>query len=121
MKNLTKFATITISLSSMLTACQSVQPKPIVNKVEIQTLWIAPQRKKCMGVAPMQCLMVQETTENSKKPKRTGWQYLYQDIEGFQWQQGKLSKIKVQVIPINPQAVPADASSLNYQLLDVLQ
>ncbi len=110
-----------------LTGCQNM-PKKTDNtatqtqaKTETQTLWVADKRAECTGVAPMQCLMVQPTTVNSQQPNANDWQYLYQEIDGFNWQQGKMSKIKVKVSHLDPEQIPADGSSISYQLLEVLR
>ncbi len=120
-----------ITLAS-LTGCQSItkqsMPKQTDNtvtqtqvKTETQTLWVADKRAECTGVVPMQCLMVQQTTANSQQPNANDWQYLYQEIDGFSWQQGKVSKIKVKVSHLDPKQIPADGSSISYQLLEVLR
>ncbi len=139
-KLITKVSTTALTLITgitlaSLTGCQSItkqsMPKQTDNtatqtqetqaKTETQTLWVADKRAECTGVVPMQCLMVQQTTANSQQPNANDWQYLYQEIDGFNWQQGKVSKIKVKVSHLDPKQVPADGSSTSYQLLEVLR
>ncbi len=123
---------VTLTLAT-LTGCQNM-PKQTGNigntatqtqetqaKTETQILWVADKRAECTGVAPMQCLMVQQTTANSQQPNANNWQYFYQDINGFNWRQGKVNKIKVKVTHLDPKQVPADGSSVSYQLLEVLR
>ncbi len=136
MKNLTKFTILVIALSSMLTACKAIDShvsKITITRIETpikeaentnmetKILWVAPYRKSCVGVASMQCLMIQETTTEVGEPTAEEWQAFYQDIEGFNWQKGKLSKIKVALIPVNSQNIQADGSSVRYKLIEVLQ
>ncbi len=124
MKNLTKFATITIALSTTLTACKTLDNRISTVRIdtfETQTLWVAPKREICFGVVAMECLRVQLTTANSSQPNEEKWENLYQEIEGFQWQQGKLSKVRVKVIPVKSKNLSADSSNVRYKLIQVLQ
>lgn len=72
---------------------------------------IAGQRAPCTGVAPQMCL--QYRTEPGSP-----WQYLYGEIEGFEWQEGVeyVLRIRETTVP-NP---PADASARRWMLLEVL-
>jgi heat shock protein HslJ len=76
-----------------------------------QVLYIAPEKKSCTGVAPMECMQVREAPAGQ-------WTLFYSQIEGFDYVAGKSYKIKVRREKVvNP---PADASAFKYVLLEVL-
>ncbi|MDR0229182.1 MAG: DUF4377 domain-containing protein [Flavobacteriaceae bacterium] len=72
---------------------------------------IAPKKVDCIGVAPMKCLMV-------KEGKTSDWSFMYQGIEGFDFQEGFEYVIEVKRTKIaNP---PADGSSIRYTLVKII-
>ena len=74
-------------------------------------IYIADAKVDCEGVAPQKCLQI-------KEEGTTDWTYLYDHIEGFDYEKGFFYKLKVEVKKIeNP---PADGSSLHYKLIEVL-
>lgn len=76
-----------------------------------KTLFVAPERKPCTGVGPMQCLQVRESVDRP-------WQYFYSEIEGFTHEPGYAYELRVREEKVaNP---PADGSSLRWQLLEVV-
>ena len=80
-------------------------------KERVVVMDIAPQRVPCVGVAPMQCLSVRQHPD-------TAWTLLYDGIEGFSFEPGYQYTIRVAVRTVhNP---PADASSLAYRLLALI-
>lgn len=75
-------------------------------------LWIGPERVECEGVAPMMCLQVAESEDGN-------YQLFYDTIEGFGYQEGTSYVIDVSIIEVeNP---PADASSLQYTLVEIVE
>jgi hypothetical protein len=75
-------------------------------------LEVAGQRAPCTGVAPMLCLQVRTQPD-------AAWQYHYGEIEGFDWQVGVESVIRVREFAVeNP---PADGSSRRWVLEEVLE
>ena len=75
-------------------------------------LWIRPERVECEGVAPMMCLRVAESEDGN-------YQLFYDTIEGFDYQAGTSYVIDVSIIEVgNP---PADASSLQYTLVEIVE
>ena len=75
-------------------------------------LWIGPERVECEGVAPMMCLQVAESAEGD-------YQLFYDTIEGFDYQEGTSYVIDVSITEVeNP---PADASSLQYTLVEIVE
>ena len=76
-----------------------------------KTLFIAPERKPCTGVAPMECLQVRESPD-------LAWQYFYSEIEGFTFEPGFDYELRVREEKVaNP---PADGSSLRWTLVRVV-
>ncbi len=66
----------------------------------------------CVGVAPMECLQVQEG--NNKD-----WTFFYDSIEGFEYEPGFTYKLKVEKTK-KLGNFPADASAYNYKLKKVI-
>jgi hypothetical protein len=71
--------------------------------VEIMT--VGSELKDCVGVGPMECMVVDD-------------KFFYDDIEGFDYEEGYTYEIKVKKTEIeNP---PMDGSSIKYELLEVI-
>jgi len=84
------------------------------NNKEMQTVtyWVNSYRVPCTGVAPMECLQI-------RKDGSAEWEYFYSNIIGFDYQPGYLYRIRVREEKLDPDQVPADASSIKYTLLSV--
>lgn len=76
-------------------------------------IYIADTKVDCEGVAPQKCLQI-KTDENA-----SDWSYFYDDIEGFDYEDGYFYKLKVEII--NVKDAPADSSSKYYKLIEVLE
>lgn len=73
---------------------------------------VASTQANCTGVAPQKCLQIKEIGQ-------TDWSFLYQAIEGFDYVEGFYYKLKVEVSEVeNPEA---DASSLHYKLIEIIE
>ncbi len=84
--------------------------KPEAAPQEI-TLFVGPERVACEGEGPQECYQVKETAEGE-------WQLFYSEIEGFEWEPGYLSELRVNVYQVeNP---PAGGSSLRYELIEIV-
>lgn len=95
--------------AAALTGCSSAESE--AGSDEVVRMWIEPERVECVGVAPMECLQV--AYSEGGEPE-----YFYDSIAGFDHQEGTAYVIDVQVTEVeNP---PADASSLNYTLVEVI-
>lgn len=81
----------------------------------IETWWINSAKVECTGVGPMQCLQIQKSEE--LEPDK--WLLFYDQIEGFDYQPGSIYQIKVKVTD-KQEPIPADASSKNYELIEVI-
>ena len=77
----------------------------------IQTMYVSDQTQDCVGVMPQKCLQV-------KFSESEDWSNFHDAIEGFDYEQGYLYRLKVEKIQVeNP---PADASSIRYRLVELL-
>ncbi len=90
-------------------ACMPVQPE--APSSEAVTLYVGPELVDCVGVGPMKCMQVKSDPEGE-------YEYFYDTIEGFEYEDGFEYELEVQVDPReNP---PADASAYTYTLLRIL-
>lgn len=103
------FAALIVALVGV-SACSEEQAPPT------ETWWINSFKVPCAGVAPMHCLQVHQGEAPFGE-----WQLLYQDIAGFEYAPGNLYRVKVRVIESPADQVPADASSLRYELVEVVE
>jgi heat shock protein HslJ len=108
MKTFTK--TFALILLIALFACKSNEPKPVVYKINSAKV-------DCVGVAPMTCLQIQKgeniDTEN--------WEMFYASIEGFNYEPGYIYSISVKETELAEDEVPADGSSIKFELVEVLE
>lgn len=95
----------TVSLLISLLACEVSPPTRLI------TFDVADRYRDCTGVGPMHCLYVREKGAS-------GWQYFYDPISGFTYEEGYTYTIRVkrEQVP-NP---PADGSTYRYTLVKVL-
>lgn len=79
-------------------------------------LEVAPQRERCTGVAPMQCLKVRKIQYNNQglKTEVGPWELFYGEIEGYRHEPGTRNVLRVQ--RYERKNVPADASRYVYVL-----
>jgi hypothetical protein len=101
-------AVLGLSACSGTTAPTTLAPAP--PGIE-KTLFVAPERRSCTGVAPMECLQVRAAPE-------LPWQYFYSEIEGFTHEPGYAYELRVREEKVADP--PADGSSLRWQLLEVV-
>ncbi|MEJ2315995.1 MAG: DUF4377 domain-containing protein [Gammaproteobacteria bacterium] len=79
------------------------------------TLWVNSFTVECEGVAPMTCLQVQE----GDSPEPGKWENFYSNIEGFTYEAGYLYRLRIRKETLED--VPADASSIRYVLVQLLE
>lgn len=80
--------------------------------VRFATMYVAPQKAPCELWFPTECLLVRPTPT-------ADWEYFTNTIDGFVWEPGFSYRIRVIIREIeNP---PADGSSLEYRLVQVLE
>lgn len=82
-------------------------------------LEVAPQRERCTGVAPMQCLKVRRIQYNNQglKTEVGPWELFYGEIEGYRHEPGIRNVLRLQ--RYERKNVPADASRYVY-ILDMV-
>lgn len=77
-----------------------------------KTIYVASQKARCVGVAPMECLQVRSSPGEP-------WAFWYGSIEGFDYQPGYEYVLEINEYKVaNP---PADASSIRWVLKRVVQ
>ena len=87
------------------------------NKSNEYIFWVNSAKVPCEGVGAMQCMKVQKgDTLNSEE-----WELFYSKIDGFDYQPGYIYKLIVREEKIEKENVPADASSINFKLIKVVE
>lgn len=74
-------------------------------------LYVGSERVPCTGVAEQQCLLVRRDPDDD-------WEYFYDGIRGFDYEEGYEYTILVRRERVDP--VAADASSIRYTLIRIL-
>ena len=76
---------------------------------EILEVTVGPQLKECVGVAPMQCMVVDG-------------EFFYESIEGFAHEEGFVHRLKIERFDAWPEQEepPQDASRYGYRLIEVV-
>lgn len=77
--------------------------------------WINSSKTDCVGVGPMSCLQIQKGNEIESG----NWELFYSEIQGFDYEPGNIYQIKVKVRD-KTDPIPADASSKEYELVEIL-
>ena len=78
---------------------------------ETRILYVDSTLSDCVGVGPQKCMLTRESLNSD-------WQLFYDSIDGFDYQEGTQYKLNVMVTSVeNP---PADGSSLEYSLIEIL-
>ena len=94
------------------TLIRILNKQPVAQESEVVTMYVGPELVDCVGVGPMKCMQV-------KTDPDAEYELFYSQIEGFEFEEGYEYELLVQVDPVeNP---PADASSLQYTLIEVVQ
>jgi hypothetical protein len=79
--------------------------------------WVNSTKVSCVGLAPSKCLQVQKT--DTLDP--SAWETFYASIKGFEYEPGYIYKIVVKENHLDPAGLPADASSIEYTLAEILE
>ncbi|WP_179351767.1 DUF4377 domain-containing protein [Winogradskyella vidalii] len=101
----------TLILTVMLSSCGA-------SKSTNSTYWVNSAKVDCdAGAGKATCLQVSKNDayENAE------WTNFYSPIEGFNFEPGYLQKIEVSETVIDKSNIPADASSIQYKLIRVLE
>ena len=98
------------SLQWTLVRTLNKQPVPIAAGGQLKTIYVGPELVDCTGVAPQNCMLVKENSEDE-------YTFFYDQIEGFDYEAGYEYELVVQEEQVeNP---PADASSIRWVLVSV--
>ncbi len=81
------------------------------------TYFVNSAKVPCDGVGEIQCLQIKK----GETMPAGAWSNFYGTIEGLDYQEGYLYKLSVKEEQIDPATVPADASTIKYILLKVLE
>ena len=100
---------ITITTLLFLIISITAQDDP---EMDTKTLHIAPYQQNCIGEAPQDCMVIRWDDE-------TDLSLFYDAIDGFEFEEGYEYTLLVNVT--ERENVPADASSLQYELVEVVQ
>jgi hypothetical protein len=118
------FPCFLLTLSLLAFGCQVNPPTPTrESETEVPTdmpetpapeekiLFIGTEKIKCIGVGPQECYLMKENPDDE-------WHTFHDSIDGFEWKIGYIFKLRVAVHQVeNP---PADAASLRYELIEVV-
>ena len=80
-------------------------------KVTEKMLFVGPEREACMGTVPQECYLIKENLEDE-------WAFLYDEIEGFEYQEGWTYKVRVEERTVDDP--PADDAALRLILIEVM-
>lgn len=75
-------------------------------------LYVASKLTDCVGLTEQKCMLIRESEDSE-------WEFLYYNIQGFEFEQGYEYELMVQITKVEDP--PQDASSLRYDLIDILK
>lgn len=102
---------MTLLFSGLFLMAAACTPTAGSEAADTLTMYVGPEKVECVGVAPQECLQIKFDADEA-------WQLLYQDIEGFTFEPG--SEYELIVNRINVENPPADASSIRYELVEIV-
>ena len=89
--------------------------QPVVSGSSVEkTIFVAPQKAECVGVAPQDCLLIKENADDD-------WQFWYDSIEGFEHEQGFLYELKVKENKVENPPADASATQLTFTSLSAME
>ena len=90
---------------------ESAVDEPATEGGRIVTAWIGPELVDCVGVAPQQCMQVKTNPDDD-------YGLFYDQIDGFEFEEGYEYELQVLVEPVQNPA--QDASALKFTLIEVV-
>lgn len=96
-------------------SCKNREKEVEENQNKTETWWINSAKVDCTGVGPMSCFQIQK----GEKIDSEAWEMFYNEISGFNYEPGNIYQIKVEIVQKND-PIPADASSIDYKLVEIL-
>ena len=79
--------------------------------------WVAGSMVDCIGVGKMNCIQIQQ----GENLVEGNWQLFYNEIEAFDYEPGYVYKLIVKEEILPEENLPADASSIKFSLVKVLE
>lgn len=104
MKHITTIVVLLVSAFTLVAQDDTEQTGTVIH--------VAPYQQSCTGVAPQDCLIVRFEDDDDLS-------FFYDAIEGFSFEEGFEYTLLVNIT--ERENVPADASSLEYELIEILQ
>ena len=113
MNNKAKLLALVLLVTSLVLAACGGAPEINTEEPEdnVKTVFIGPELVDCVGEAPQKCMQIKENPEDD-------YQYFYDQIEGFDYEEGYEYELLVK--EENVENPPADASSLKWTLVEVV-
>jgi len=102
----------TIKVVTLLLATTVFSSCKTLTADDSKILYVDHELVDCQGVIPQKCM-------KTRTDDKADWQYFYDQIEGFEFAAGYRYKLRVKITKLED--VPQDASSLHYQLIEVLE
>ncbi|MGO2358053.1 DUF4377 domain-containing protein [Mesonia sp.] len=118
MKTMTSFFILAIMLTT--NACQEgkKEEKKTESNATTNTYWVNSYKKECSGGAgKMHCLLISK----SENLEDASWEFFYSSIKDFRFKPGYFQQIKVEETQLDLKSVLADASSIQYRLIETLK
>jgi len=109
MKELFKNITVLFCLVMTVVSCGSLSQGQ--EEVTQKTLFVGPEREACIGAVPQECYLIKENLEDE-------WEFLYDEIEGFEYEEGWTYKLRVEQQTVDDP--PADGVSTRLILIEVV-
>ena len=99
----------TTLVTILAAACISMEPGSSPVESVVLEVTVGPELVECVGVAPMQCLVVDGA-------------FFYDSIEGFEYEEGYIYRIRIERYDAWPdlEELPQDASAFSYRLVEVV-
>jgi len=105
-----------IGICGLALALLGCAARPADPPDSLETWWINSYRMPCVGVGPMQCLQVHQDAR-----PLAPWRLFYSEIVGFEFEPGSLARLRVRLVELPRNQVPADGSSIRFELVEVLE
>lgn len=109
MNELFKNLVILFVLIITIASCSSLTQRQ--EKVTEKTLFVGPEREACIGVVLQSCYLIKENIEDE-------WELLYEEIEGFEYEEGWSYKLRVEQQALDESS--ADGSPSRLILIEVM-
>ena len=103
-------ALLILLICSAYASSASIEPEITVTLIRVNSY-----TETCQGLVKQQCLLVQEGSATDSD----NWSYFYSEIEGFDYEAGFFYDLEVHISE-RPKPLAADASSLRYELIEII-